>query len=272
MISVMPMANQGIYRSVRAYSGRRPIPFLAVMTDFQEEMRGVWFPREKDYYIACGSERAYRQALSKPHPRELTFRISGAPVHPSFYDQPPLDPVHERVKLGLHPDRPTGCMMYGSAGSPRMALLAQALRGVERKCQMIFLCGRNQKLADVLVRSNLPYPHLIRTYTTEIPYFFALSDFLVCKPGPGTISEAQASGLPLLVDRRNVLPQERYNLTWLREKHLGLSFESVQEFKQGVEDLLAGNACPGRGPRRTGAPENRAIFELSAVIQDILSR
>ena len=121
-----------------------------------------------------------------------------------------------------------------------------------------------------LARLNLPYPHLIQTYTTEVPYYFALSDFLVCKPGPGTISEALVSGLSLLVDGHRVLPQERYNLAWIREHRLGLSFKGPDGFRQGVRELLDSGVGAGDGPSRRPEPENRAIFEMPGIIQRIL--
>ena len=269
VISVMPMANQGIYRSVRAYTSKCPLPFLVVMTDLEEKMKHAWFPADKDYYIACGSEKAYRQAL-KSHPQHLVFHTSGLIVRPDFYDQTAIDPAAERTALGLLPDWPTGCMMYGAAGSKRMIELARALQQANQKCQMIFLCGHNQVLADTISGMNLPYPHRILTYTTEIPYYFSLSDFLVCKPGPGTISEALVSRLTLLLDRRNVLPQERYNLKWILENKLGLAFGSTMDFQHVVRKILSRRIQGDSRPSAPEIPENRGIFEMSRIIQKII--
>lgn len=271
VISVMPLANQGFYQSVRAYTGASPVPFLVVITDLDEKIREVWFPREQDYYIVCGSERTYRQALAKPHPPQRVFQTSGQLVHPEFYRPPPADPAAERRKQGLRPHRVTGCIMYGSAGSRRMVQLAQAVRGVDRKFQMIFLCGHNQTLADDLKALELPYPHLILTYTTEVQYYFRLSDFLVSKPGPGTVSEALVTGLTLLVDNKFVLPQERYNVKWIKQNRLGLSFRNMDDFRRAVEVLTAGEAAGHRRPPGVGQ-ENRAIFEIPAIIDGILQR
>jgi 1,2-diacylglycerol 3-beta-galactosyltransferase len=236
-----------------------------LITDLQENMKYTWFPKESDYYIVCGTEQAYRQALRKPHPPELTFHTSGLLVHPKFYELPPFDIAAERERLGLQVDWPTGCMMYGGTGSPRMAQLAQALCYIDRAYQMIFLCGHNQTLADELAGLRLPYPHVIRTYTPDVPYYFALSDFLVSKPGPGTINEALVMNLRLVIDCRCVLPQERYNVKWVQECQVGLLFKNLRSFRQALRQVIAS------GARHPEPPRNRAIFEIPSILERVLA-
>lgn len=74
VISVMPMSNQGLYQSVRKFFGRGPIPFMVVITDFMESMKYTWFPKEKDYYLVCGTPESYAGALAKPHPPAMVFK------------------------------------------------------------------------------------------------------------------------------------------------------------------------------------------------------
>lgn len=105
--------------------------------------------------------------------------------------------------------------MYGGAGNARMMALAQALQNITPTFQMIFLCGRNHRLAAEFAALKLTYPYIIRAYTPDVPYYFALSDFLISKPGPATISEALVMNLPLLLDCQHILPQERSNVQWV---------------------------------------------------------
>ena len=78
------------------------------------------------------------------------------------------------------------------------------------------------------------------------------------------------AGLWLLVDRRSVLPQERYNLALVRERRLGLCFKGTDDFRRAVDELLAFGVAAGREASRPPGPENRAIFELPGIIQGIL--
>jgi len=270
VISVMPLANAGIYQSVKAYTERRPVPFLVVITDLEEKQQNVWFPPPQDYHIVCGSERSHEQALKKHHDQSLIHRVSGMLVNPVFYRKEVENRPAEREKIGLQPNLPTGCMMYGSTGSQRMLELAAALQQVRSKFQMIFFCGHNQDLMNELQSMKLPYPHLIRPYTRRIPYYFQLCDFLVCKPGPGTLSEALVSGLTLLVDEDNVLPQEQYNVGWIKERGVGSSFRTTEEFSRAVEHRADSQRASSPTAAGKEASSNRSIFEIPDIIRNIL--
>jgi 1,2-diacylglycerol 3-beta-galactosyltransferase len=99
----------------------------------------------------------------------------------------------------------------------------------------------------------------------------ALSDFFIGKPGPGSISEALSRHLPVIIDCNAwTLPQERYNAQWVREKNVGIVVSSHRETARAVAELLK----PGELAQfkaRAGALENRAIFEIPAIFEKILS-
>lgn len=270
VISVMPMSNQGLYQSVAACFGKGAVPFLVVITDFAESMRYSWFPKEKDYFILCGTQKSLEQALAKPHPAQRVFPASGLIVHPRFYQAPGVDVARERKRLGLSPDRPTACIMYGGGGAGRMADIARALCGIDRKIQAIFLCGRNQDLAQRISALPLPYPHVIQTFTSRVPYYFSISDFLVGKPGPGTISEALVAGILPMVDAGQALPQERYNLDWLKQHQKGRVFKSIRELMGLIRDFEP--SSHGRPGKRGGREAlNQAVFQIPKIVEQIFS-
>ena len=83
------------------------------------------------------------------------------------------------------------------------------------------------------------YPKYVEEFTSEIPYYMHLSDFFVGKPGPGSISEAIAMQLPVVVERNAwTLPQERYNTEWIREKQVGVVLPSFRAIDAGLRELL----------------------------------
>lgn len=270
VISVMPMSNQGLYQSVRTCFPQGPAPFLVVMTDMMETMKYTWFPREQDYFAVCPNLTSLARLLKKPHPPGRAFCPGGLAVHPRFYDLPKQVVSHEREKLGLLRDRLTGCVMYGGGGSERMLDIAKAIVDLDQQVQMIFLCGRNQRLTDDIRKLNLPFPHIVRTFTKKIPYYFSISDFMVGKPGPGTISEAQVMGICPVVDIAQVLPQERYNVQWLKKKGLGMTFRQISELKTIIRNLAMSKtlALKQQDPLLS---ENRAIFAFPKIVEQIFS-
>ena len=128
--------------------------------------------------------------------------------------------------------------------------------------QFIFICGRNQKLAERLRRMPTPFPKFVEGFTSEIPYYMHLADFFVGKPGPGSISEALAMHLPVVVECNAwTLPQERYNTEWIREREPGVVLKSFRDINAGLRELLD-PANFTRFRSNAAAIQNRAVFEI----------
>ena len=118
--------------------------------------------------------------------------------------------------------------------------------------------------------SRLPM-HVVE-FTTDIPYFMSLSDFFIGKPGPGSISEAVAMKLPVIVERNAwTLPQERYNADWVREKGVGIVVDNFSEIRKAVSELLK-PARLSELQQNVAKINNRAVFEIPDILQKILDR
>ena len=136
--------------------------------------------------------------------------------------------------------------------------------------QFIFICGRNKKLAQRLREMPTSFPKYVEEFTSEIPYYMHLSDFFIGKPGPGSISEAIAMRLPVVVERNAwTLPQERYNTEWIREKQVGVVLRSFRDIAAGLNELLA-PANFARFRANAAAIKNRAVFEIPDILDAIL--
>ena len=124
---------------------------------------------------------------------------------------------------------------------------------------------------QALRREPTRIPIHVEGFTTQIPYFMALSDFFIGKPGPGSISEALSKHLPVIIDCNAwTLPQERYNAQWVREKEVGIVVRSHRQMAGAVAELL----MPGELDQfraRAAAMENRAIFEIPAIFEKIIA-
>jgi 1,2-diacylglycerol 3-beta-galactosyltransferase len=136
--------------------------------------------------------------------------------------------------------------------------------------QLIYICGRNQKLADALRRRRSPVRTFVEGFTTQVPFYMALSDFFIGKPGPGSVSEAVAMRLPVIVERNAwTLPQERYNAEWILEKHLGLVVRGPHQIPAAIKEMLErGNLARFRA--QAAAIRNRAVFEIPGILRRIV--
>src|SRR5580700_4878551 len=200
------------------------------------------------------------------------MRTSGMILNPRFYLPFEADRGAQRERLGLDPQLPTGLVLFGGEGSASMLEIARRLEAAARPLQLILICGHNQKLAATLRAMPSRIPTFIEGFTREVPYYMHLADFFIGKPGPGSISEAIAMKLPVIVERNAWnLPQERYNCEWVREQDVGLVLSNFRGIAAAVEELLEPAAC-ARMRANAAAQSNRAVFEIPDMLEAILSQ
>ena len=109
----------------------------------------------------------------------------------------------------------------------------------------------------------------VEGFTKEVPRYMQLADYFIGKPGPGSISEAVAMRLPVIVERNAwTLPQERYNAEWVREMGVGIVLPNFRGIARAVEELLE-PAAYERFREATERLENRAVFEIPEILEQI---
>jgi hypothetical protein len=269
VLSVIPHFNRAIAESIR--QAMPEVPFVTLLTDFADYPPHFWIEKESEYLI-CGTDKAKQQALEIGHSRERIFQVSGMILKPKFYQKPVVDRVAERKKLGLLPDVPTGVVLFGGHGSPAMVEIAKRLEESPTPVQLIMLCGHSQKIFDELKALPLTKKIHVEGFTKNVDYFMSLADFLIGKPGPGSISEALQFHLPVIVERNaGTMPQEHYNTVWLEEQRMGIVLHGFHEIVAGVEKLLD----PATFAEFRGNVEkysNRALFEVPDILEEVLRR
>lgn len=273
VVSLIPNFNRALKLSLEAALPGTPL--VTILTDIADYPPRFWIERQQQYLI-CGSDRAVAQARELGHPDRFVFRASGMILNPRFYAPIEADRSAERQRLGLDPQWPTGLVLFGGEGSAAMLEIARRLERAAQPLQLILICGRNQKLAATLraMPRAMPsrMPMFVEGFTREVPYYMHLSDFFIGKPGPGSISEAIAMKLPVIVERNAWnLPQERYNCEWVREQDVGLVLRNFRGIDAAVKELLE-PATYARMRANAAAQSNRAVFEIPDMLQRILSQ
>jgi hypothetical protein len=268
VVSLVPNFNRALYESLSlALPGT---PFVTILTDFADYPPHFWMERQPQYLI-CGTDKALEQALAMGHNRAKVSRVSGMILNPAFYEMPELSAEQrgaERARLGLRPDQPVGLVLFGGQGAAVMYDIARRLPGR----QLLLICGHNQKLAAKLRALRREAPIFVEGFTKEVARYMQLADYFIGKPGPGSISEAIAMRLPVIVVRNAwTLPQERYNADWVREQGIGIVLRNFDGIGEAVDDLLA-SAAYARFRAATEAQDNRAIFEIPDILEQISDR
>ncbi len=262
LVSLVPNFNRALYQSLEDRT-----PMVTILTDLADYPPHFWIERDQQQFFICGTERAVEQAREMGHSPDRLFKTSGMILRPKFYDPLETDRAAERIKLGLKADLPTGLVLFGGEGSNTMLDIAKRVKG---DSQLIFICGKNRKLAEKLLVLETPFPKSVQGFTAEIPHFMYLADFFIGKPGPGSISEALAMKLPVMVERNAwTLPQERFNAEWVREKQVGVVLKSFREVNAGLAELLDSTNFK-RFRANASAIHNRAIFEIPDILESLL--
>ena len=268
VISLVPNFNRAMYSAVRNVMPH--VPYVTILTDMADYPPHFWMERQEQYLI-CGTDKAKQQALAMGHAPEKVFQTSGMILHPRFYDDVELDQQRERETLGLDPNLPTALMMFGGEGSARMLDIARILNASGIAMQLIAVCGRNQKLEQTLSQTARTIPMHVVGFTREVPRLLRLADFFIGKPGPGSISEAIAMGVPVIVECNSwTLPQERYNAQWVTENGVGIVLRSFREGIRGAAARLANGKERAGFAERVKSVRNRAVFEIPDILQQIL--
>jgi len=160
-------------------------------------------------------------------------------LRPEFYAEQKETPPAIRKELGLDETLPTAIVLFGGYGSNAMYDIVEQLDAEHLPLQMILVCGKNEKLTAKLREKTWNLPLHIVGFTREVNRLMRAADFLIGKPGPGSLAEAMISGLPVLVEcNSSTLPQERFNTEWVTEKRVGIVIKSFGNIVPAVKELL----------------------------------
>jgi 1,2-diacylglycerol 3-beta-galactosyltransferase len=114
---------------------------------------------------------------------------------------------------------------------------------------------------------------VVQGFTREVPYYMELADFFIGKPGPGSISEALAKRLPVIVQRNAwTLAHERYNAEWVEEQGAGLVVRDFSSEISGAVETLLEPRNYARFRERAASNRNNAVFEIPELLEKIMPR
>lgn len=224
IIAVHPLLQE-VPLKILAFDKRR-VPFVTVVTDFTA-FHPTWFHPEVTLCFVP-NEVGYRRALEAGL-RPSQLRQCGLPIHPAF-GQAPGPRKELRHKLGMDPDAPAVLLVGGGEGMGRIEAIAEAVAGRlaaqsqghgKPAGQLVVICGRNRKLEGKLNSFRWPIPTRVAGFVTNMADWMAASDCIITKAGPGTIAEAMARGLPILLS--GYIPgQETENVSFVVENGVGV--------------------------------------------------
>ncbi len=224
IVSVHPLLNHVTIRILQDLDVH--IPFITVVTDLVSAHH-AWFAPGADAYIVpttYARDLALKQGMD---PQRV--HLMGMPIDPKF--TLPFESKQElQRKLGLKPDLPVVLMVGGGEGAMGLRSAVHAISQARLAVQLLTVAGRNKRLYVELqrMRSSLHVPAKVFGFVHNMQEMMHASDVIVTKAGPGTICEALACNLPIILSGY-VPGQEEGNVTYVEENKVGmLAYDSVE--------------------------------------------
>lgn len=216
IVSIHPLLNHVTLRALQELPFH--IPFITVVTDLFS-LHYAWFAPGADAYIVpTGRARAiYLERGLDPD----RVHMLGMPIDPKFTMPTESKEVLQR-KLGLTPGKPVVLLVGGGDGAGSLRSIVQAISQARLPVQLLIVSGRNTRLYAHLqrIRASLRVPAKIFGFVHNMPEMMRAADVIITKAGPGTICEALACGLPIILSAF-VPGQEEGNVTFVTENHVG---------------------------------------------------
>jgi 1,2-diacylglycerol 3-beta-galactosyltransferase len=274
VLSVVPNFNGVVRDAVRVACPGAPV--FVLLTDFADLPPGFWMEPGLDRVIVA-TDRAEAQARALGLDLDRIARVSGMVLHPRFHAASAAGlRGRTREELGLGPDDFAVLLLFGGKGSPEMEPLARALLERSPRFRVMALCGDNPALLVRLGPLQAKAGGRLRAFgfTNRVADYMAAADLLVTKPGPGSLAEAFAARLPVVItSNRHTIPQERFNTEFVAERGLGEVVRHRGEIPDVVARLAESREERSRLLAHLGAlPENRAVYEVIDLVGAAVGR
>jgi len=248
VISLIPFINFPACEAAR----KKEIPYLLITTDndlrnWVHGLQGATHPRFK---VTVGSDLpSTRELLKRRKLSDAAIETIGLPLRPDFWAEKNLSSLFEEYRIP--PDKSVILLMMGGAGASCALDYATQIGKLDLGAHLIVCVGKNEKLARKLKKLELRPGNsmTVMPFTDKVADLMALSDLIITKPGPGTINEALAMKIPMLIDTTTTpLSWEKANIDLVIQYGVG---DRVSDLKN-IEPLLR---------KYLQDPENQARIE-----------
>jgi len=236
VISTHPFASQ--MTACLKEKGKTNCILASVMTDFASHDQWLVGSKYIDH-IFVSHEGMKKDIISKGIPASK-IHATGIPLSNRFLEH--FNRKEIKSSFDLDYNKKTilffGGGEFGLGKEKTLKILKSFINNIHDEYQIIAISGKNEKMQikfEELVGNN---PNVqVYGYTNEVPELMSISDLVVTKPGGLTITEALASGLPIVVI--NPIPgQEVENAEFLEKKGVAVWIRKTENPFDAVKELL----------------------------------
>jgi 1,2-diacylglycerol 3-beta-galactosyltransferase len=267
IVSIHPMLNHITVEAIQELGLK--IPFVTVVTDLIS-VHHSWYAPGADSYVV--PTEAARQLYLRRGLDPEKIHVLGMPIDPKYtLPQPSKEELRRKLHMDL--DLPAVLLTGGGDGAGGLRAAIHAVSQARLPVQLLVVTGRNKRLFVQLQRERTHFkvPVKILGFVNNMPELMHASNVIITKAGPGTICEALACGLPIILS--GFVPgQEEGNVTFVTENNAGVLAEDPAEMVEALRRLLASGSQLWQqqleNARRISRP--RASFDIASHILSLL--
>ena len=238
VISLIPFINYPATEAAR----KNNIPFLLVTTDndLRNWVHGLHEVTHPRFKVTIGNDLpSTRKMLRQSKIAKEAIETIGLPLRLDFKQNSKLQELY--LQYGAPDDKRTVLIMMGGAGAKVTFLYAKKIGCLPLGIHLLVCSGKNSSLIRKLKKIRLHPSNSISVldFTEKVSDLMAMADLLITKPGPGTLNEAMAMNLPVLVDHTSSpLSWEKANIDMVLRYGIGKEIQDHEEIPHLVTSYL----------------------------------
>jgi 1,2-diacylglycerol 3-beta-galactosyltransferase len=267
IVSIHPMLNHVTIHALEDLG--LAIPFLTVVTDLVS-LHYSWFAPGADGYVVPTEQAKQVYLLRGLDPQRV--HMLGMPIDPKF-TRTTESKQELQHKFGLEPGLPVVLLVGGGDGAGGLQDAVRAISRAHLPVQLLVITGRNRRLYAHLQRTkkNLHVPAKVFGFVQNMPEMMRASDVIITKAGPGTINEALACELPIILSGY-VPGQEEGNVDYVLKNDVGMLAHDSIELVDGLRRLVKPGSATMRRQRENAKRLSRpyASFDIANCILSYL--
>lgn len=270
VISLIPFINYPATEAARLCG----IPLLLITTDndLHNWVYALQKRRLAPFKVTIGSDlpTSKNVLLNSFVPKEAIETI-GLPLRPKFLKLKSREELRQEYKIS--PDRKVVLIVMGGIGAKSSYLYAKSLLESSLEVHLVVCVGKSGRLASKLKKIKPANGNSIDIipFTEKVHELFGLSDLIITKPGPGTINEALALKLPILVDQTgSPLFWEKINIDLILSRKVGTSIPSFKDVAALVGRYLYDEkTCQEVVDAYQNLPQNQFAVRIKPLIEEM---
>jgi len=238
ILSVFALSGRIVMDALDGMNLPGRIPVIVVVVDLFT-IHFAWAEPRANLVIAP-TEEAKDQLVEYGVPSDRLL-VSELPINPRFSEE--INPVDFRKEIDLRDDLFTVMIMGGGDGAGGIDRTVKILKKARLDVQVIAVAGRNKRLQNRLnrLKDKSDLPIRVFGFTDKIPELMSISDVLITKAGPMTLTEAISKELPVIIVGW-VPGQEEGNVQYVKSSNLGYVVRKKSEIVGILRRLIDGGS------------------------------